>query len=269
MVAPLIDKAMAEGKLPAAIVAAPDGSLEGKASVFSTGSFYLNSMAGDFEDYLMQDVWDFVVGHYPIRPEREAHVLAGVSMGGFAAFNQGIKHREAIGVVVGVFPPVNLRWVNCKGRYFANFDPKDWGWRTKVDQGHEVIARFYGGLITIRLRQVVDPLFGRGPEALASVSRENPIEMVDRLHLHEGELAMYIAYGGKDEFNIDAQVESFLYFTRCRGLTVSVGYEPKGRHNVATAMKLFPDTIAWLAQQIAPWSPSGPECGAPECRPAP
>jgi S-formylglutathione hydrolase FrmB len=267
IVVPLIDKAMSEGKLPPAIVAAPDGSFKGRASLFSSGSFFLNSKSGDFEDYLMQDVWDFVVSHYPIRPERGAHVLAGVSMGGFAAFNQGFKHRKAFGVVIGVFPPLNLRWVNCRGRYFANFDPKDWGWRTKFDRGHEVIARFYGGLLTVRLRQVVDPLFGRGPEAVYEVSRENPIEMVDRLGLREGELAMYVAYGGKDEFNIDAQVESFLYLMKCRGITVDVGYDRKGRHNVATALKLFPDIIEWLAQQLAPYAPPFVECGSPDCEP--
>src|SRR5262249_30053586 len=161
------------------------------------------------------DVWDFVVLHYSIRSEREAHILVGVSMGGFAAFNYGIKHRDAFGVVVGIYPPLNLRWINTQGRYFANFHPEDWGWRTSLDRRREVIARFYCGLVTFRLGQLIDPIFGRGPEALQEIIRENPIEMIDRLGLHEGELEMYVAYGGKDQFNVDAQVESFLYVARC------------------------------------------------------
>jgi S-formylglutathione hydrolase FrmB len=267
-VAPLIDRAIAEGKLPPVIVAAPDGSLDGEPSLTNTGSFFLNTMAGAFEDYVLQDVWDFVVTHYPILPDRCAHVIAGGSMGGFAAFNLGIKHRECFGVVLGVYPPLNLRWVNDRGRYFGNFNPKKWGWRCTVDQGHEVIARFYGGLVTIRLKQVVDPLFGRGPEAIAAVARENPIEMIDRYRLCEGQLAMYVAYGGKDQFNIDAQVESFLYLARCRGISVAVGYEPHGRHDYATAVKLFPGMIDWLAMQLAPSCHIGldcpPEAGCPE-----
>src|SRR5262249_52409617 len=147
-------------------------------------TFFLNTRLGDFEDFIVQDVWDFVVEHYPVRPERGAHILGGVSMGGFAAYNLGIKHRDGFGVVVGVFPPLNLRWVDCHGRYMANFDPKCWGWRTEVERGREVIARFYGGLVTFRLKQIIDPLFGRGPEAIFEVSRENPIEMVDRYGLH-------------------------------------------------------------------------------------
>lgn len=266
-VAPMIDQAIVAGKLPPVIVAAPDGSINGEPSLFNAGSFFLNSNAGDFEDFLLQDVWDFVATHYPIRCERGAHVIAGASMGGFAAYNLAFKHRECFGVVIGVFPPLNLRWINTKGCYFANFDPKNWGWRTKVTQGHEVIARFCGGLITVRLKQVVDPLFGRGVGALTEVSKENPIEMIDRLHVHEGELCMYVAYGGKDEFNVDAQVESFLYLARCRGLTVSVGYDKRGHHNLATAKKLFPGIIEWVAPLIAPYSPA--PCGTACCEPCP
>jgi S-formylglutathione hydrolase FrmB len=268
-VVPLLDQAMVEGKLPPIIVAAPDGSLTGEPSLWFGGSFFLNSMAGAYEDYLLEDVWDFVVTKYRVLSDRGAHILAGASMGGFGAFNLGIKHRECFGIVIGVFPPVNLRWVNKKGRYFGNFDPKNWGWRTTVEQGHEVIARFYGGVVTIRLKQVIDPLFGRDGEALAQVSRENPIEMIDRLHLREGQLHMYIAYGGKDQFNIDAQVESFLYLCCCRGISVGVGYEPRGRHDYATAAKLFPGMVDWLAPLLAPYCPVGTgegpgcECTAP------
>jgi S-formylglutathione hydrolase FrmB len=250
-----LDRAISGGRLPPVIIAAPDGSLTGKASLFSAGSFYVNSKAGRFEDYIIQDVWDFLINHYPIRPEREAHVLAGASMGGFGAYNLAMKYQDRFKVVVGLFPPLNLRWVDCHGRYMRNFDPCCWGWRAKLDSGHEVIGRFFGGIVTIRVKKVLDPLFGRGPEALAAVSWENPIEMIDRLGLQEGVLDMFVAYGGKDEFNIDAQVESFLYLARCRGLTITVAYDPKGRHNAATARKFFPGLIDWLAPRVAPYSP--------------
>jgi hypothetical protein len=64
---------------------------------------------------------------------------------------------------------------------------------------------------------------------------------------------MYIAYGGKDEFNIDAQVESFLYRCKQRGLTVAVGYDPKGHHDIPTAVRLMPDLFDWLGAQLAPY----------------
>jgi hypothetical protein len=54
------------------IIAAPDGSVRGKVAVLTSGSFFLNSRAGNFEDYIIQDVYSFVLANYPVRPEREA-----------------------------------------------------------------------------------------------------------------------------------------------------------------------------------------------------
>src|SRR4029077_256604 len=89
----LFDTDMACGRLPPLVIAAPDGSIRGKPSLLNAGSFYVNSRAGRFEDYVIIDVWNFVHERYSIRPEREAHAFVGGSMGGFAAFNLGIKHR--------------------------------------------------------------------------------------------------------------------------------------------------------------------------------
>src|SRR6202035_2451276 len=105
------------------IIAAPDGSISGRASVFNGGSFFINSDAGRFEDWVATDVWNFVIQNFPIRPEREAHVIAGASMGGFGACNLGIKYRDRFHIVIGIMPALNLRYVDCHGRYFAPFDP--------------------------------------------------------------------------------------------------------------------------------------------------
>src|SRR5262249_40442762 len=134
------------------------------------------------------------------------------------------------------------------------FDPCCWGWRTRI-RNCEPVGRFVGGLVTIRLRSVIHPLFGTGPEALEAISRENPIEMIDRLDLQDGVLDMYVAYGGKDEFNLDAQVESFLYRAKERGLGITVAYDPKGRHDAATAKRFFPGIVEWLGPRLAPYSP--------------
>ena len=250
-----LDGAIAEGRLPPVVIAAPDGSVRGSGCMFSAGSFFLNSSAGAYEDYLMQDVYGFVRTRYPIRPEPEAHVLAGVSMGGGAAYNKCIKYPDQFKIALGIFPPLNLRWEDCRGRYFGNFDPECWGWRTDFTRPLQPVARFYG-VVTIRIRQILGPLFGRGdPGVTEKISRENPIEMLSRYDVRPGAFEMYVAYGGKDQFNIDAQVESFLYVARQRGLQVHVDYDPRGRHNVATAMRLLPGTIAWLNDRLAPYAP--------------
>jgi S-formylglutathione hydrolase FrmB len=245
-----LDGAIANGQLPPFIVAVPDGSLSGEATYMAAGSFFLNTKAGNFENFVMQDVWNFMFEHYPLRPEREAHVIAGVSMGGGAAYNLAFKYRDRIQVVVGIFPPVNNRWVDCHCRYRRPFDPCCWGWRTDFSRRFEVVARFYG-IIKIRLYNVISKLYDVGPDTWIEVSRDNPIEMIDSLNIQPGDLSMYIAYGGKDQFNIMAQVESFLYRARQRGLNVDVGYDPRGKHDYRTARKLFPDIVQWLGPQLA------------------
>jgi hypothetical protein len=250
-----LDKAIARGLLPPIIIAAPDGSIRGINCFVTAGTFYLNSKLGAFEDYLVKDVYEFVLQHYPIRPEREAHVLLGASMGGGAAFNKAIKYRERFGVAAGVFPPLNTRWVSCRGRYMDDFHPCCWGWRTDFSRGREVVARFYG-VITIRLRSVIYPLYGRNnPDTLALVISENPIEMLDLYDVKPGELELYVAYSGRDEFNIDAQVESFLWRAKQKGLEVGVGYLPNGRHSYRAAMQLLPGLLEWLRVRLEPYSP--------------
>jgi S-formylglutathione hydrolase FrmB len=252
-----LDRAIVCGKLPPAIVAAPDGSLSGRAGItfLSPGSFFVNSKAGRFEDFLMVDVWNFLHEHYPIRPEREAHVMAGVSMGGGAAFHAAIKHRDRVGVVVGFMPPLNTRWVDCHGRYRSHFDPDCWGWRTDFSNGHEVVGRFYG-VVSIRLKRLFDPLYDRDdPASVAQISEENPVEMLERLDVKPGELSMCVAYGCKDQFNLAAQVESFLYVARERGLCVRVCRDPEGKHDFPTAKRLFPCVLKWLAPLLEPYAP--------------
>jgi S-formylglutathione hydrolase FrmB len=250
-----LDRAMQSGALPRAIIAAPDGSLHGMDCMFSAGSFFVNSKAGAFEDYLMGDVWDFVMTHYRIRPEREAHVICGASMGGGAAFHTAIKYQDRFKLVAGIFPPLNLRWVSCRGRYMDPFDPCCWGWKTDYRNPLEVVARFYC-VIAIRQGQFTGPLYGLfNPDTAVFVSRENPIEMLDAYDVKEGDLDMFVGYGGRDQFNIAAQVESFLYRSKQKGLTVTVGYEPNGKHDLRTALKLLPDLLAWLKPRLDPYSP--------------
>ena len=86
------DRAIQCGELPPLIVVAPDGSLRGCPRFFAAGSFFINSKAGNFEDFIVQDVWDFVTSHFSVRPERDAHALIGASMGGFASYNLNFKY---------------------------------------------------------------------------------------------------------------------------------------------------------------------------------
>ncbi len=262
-IVPLFDRAMACGHLPPAIVACPDGSIPGEPAFFRSASFYANSRAGCFEDYVMRDVWPFLVEHFPIRPEREAHVICGGSMGGSAAFRLAFTYPETFRIIIGIFPAVNLRWVDCHGRYLSDFDPDCWGVRTRL-HSHEVVGRFYGGVVKVRFGYLSRPLFGRGAPALDGVAAINPIEVMDAADVQPGQFDMYIAYGDRDEFNIGAQVESFVYRARERGLGVTVRCLPDGRHDVETGARLFPGATCWVAPLLAPYSPDRPGPAVPK-----
>ena len=116
------DREIAAGRLQPVIVAAPDGSIHGRATLHDLASFWADTRAGNFETYLMRDVWNFMHQHYSIRPEREAHAVMGVSMGGSAAVRIGIEYRNSVGMAVGIMPLVNLRHVDARGKYRTPFN---------------------------------------------------------------------------------------------------------------------------------------------------
>src|SRR5262249_37127730 len=64
------DGAIAKGQVPPLIIAAPDGSIHGRATMKEPASFWCDSRAGCFEKYLMEDVWGFLTRNFPVRPER-------------------------------------------------------------------------------------------------------------------------------------------------------------------------------------------------------
>ncbi len=250
LIAPL-DEAIACGKLAPVIIAAPDGTLRGNDCIFNNvASFFLNTKAGDYEDYLMKDVWDFLHEQFPILPEREAHVIAGASMGGGAAFNKAFKHPDRFKLVIGIFPPLNTRWENSQGRYRAKFDPEDWGFRTDFSRRREVVAR-YRGVLTIRLGAFLRPLYGNAPDTVERISAENPLELMINRGIKDGDLSMFIAYVGRDEFNINTQIESFLYVAKQLGIHITTVYDPNGHHSRPSAMSFIPAVLEWLEPQLA------------------
>jgi S-formylglutathione hydrolase FrmB len=246
---PYFDSAIVHGRMPPVIVAIPDGRIPGS----SFDSHFLNIRSGRYEDYLLQDVLPFVEAHFPVRPERQAHAIMGFSMSGWAAYAVALKNTPRFGAVVGILPPLNMRWMDCHGNYKAEFDPCCWGWRNALDR-NELITCAYG--IPATMRRAIEPYFGWGPEGLAWLSRENPIEMLDRFQIQPNEIAMYVAYIRHDEYMVAPQVESFLYVARQRGLEVTVDYHPwVPTHNVFVCMNRFPKALEWLGNQVAPYAP--------------
>ena len=108
-------------------------------------------------------------------------------------------------------------------------------------------------VFTIRLRMVRNPLYGRrNPDTAALVAQDNPIEMLDAYDVRDGEFNLYVAYAGRDNFNLDAQAESFLYRAGQRGIHVDVDYLPNGRHDKATVLRHVAAALDWLGDRLRP-----------------
>jgi Putative esterase len=245
-IAPKFDQAMVAGILPKFVAVAPDGTANNRVGLREPPTLYLNSPLGRFADFITFDVWNHVVTHYSIRPERQAHVLAGASMGAFGAYNLGIKHKDHFGVIAGVLPPINLR--------YADFDPNCFGWVTEY-QPNAVVARFGPcGLVKIRERQLIAPVFGEGPDVIAKVAAENPAEMLAAYKVKPGELEMFAGYAARDEFNFDAHAESFTFLAQAQGLTVHTVKVP-GRHDKQSGLLLLPAFVDFLRPRLEAYAP--------------
>lgn len=253
-VAPHLDDAMARGDMPPTILVAIDGTVSGECRLIPQATFFTNSRLGRFEDHVMVDVWDFVHDRYSINPDPRAHVMGGASMGGSAAYRMAIRYRDRVGNALGIFPALNLRYMDCRGGLLGNFRPECDRLREDFSQHSLAAARYFGFIpvpMKILLRPMINPRNARD-----FVSDENPYELIDSLGLKPGELGMFAAYGTRDQFNMDAQVESFAHRAGQRGLEMTVIRRKGARHDRMAALSFVPDVVAWLRGRL-------PDDGAP------
>ena len=246
-----LDWMMSVGEVPAAIVAAPDGMYDGKNRIHSAHSLWVNGLGGRFEDHVIAEIVPFLMQAYSIRPERNAHALLAVSAGGFGAMAIALKHRDLFGIIATIGGPLNMRYDNRAARYGDDFDPANYCERTEYDRDM-IIARYYGGLRRRRVKTFLEPVYGPGPDMIAKVARDNPADLLSSTALQPGELAIYVNYAGRDNYNFDAQEKSFAWLAAQRGIAVDLVEVPAGRHNLLYLERAEPPTFLWLGHHILP-----------------
>ena len=252
----VLDGMMARGEITPTIVACPDGTYEGTNRVLSTHSLYVNGLGGRFEDHVVREVVPFLTRTYSIRPERQAHAILGISAGGFGAMGMALKHRDVFGAVATLAGPLNMLYYNCQGRYSDDFDPATYRERADYDPD-EVIARYYFGLLRRKVKTFLRPVYGSGPDVLAKIARDNPANLLSSTDLRPGELAIYINYPGRDNYNFDAQDRSFAWLAERRGVALTLGVVPRGRHNLPYFEDAELPAYRWLGRQLLPPTPRG------------
>lgn len=244
-----LDGMISAGRCPPVVVAAPDATITGEDGYLSRHSFFVNGVCGRYEDHLLHEVLPFVTETFPILSDRDARVVSGYSAGGLPAMALAIKHRELFAAVVSIAGPLNLRYWNCRDRYFDDFSPCTFRWQS-VYRPNQKITRYCYGAIQLPAKFFVRPVFGDGPDVLARVMENNPADLLTSRNLQPGELDLFIAYAGRDNFNFDAHNESFLWLVRQRGIEPTVLVSPNERHTAAYCTWAQTKAYQWLALRL-------------------
>ena len=222
------------GIVPPVVVAMPDGSIDGEKGKGSPSSFFMNGVNGRFEDHIIQEIIPFLQSNYSIRPERQAHAIAGGSAGGFAALSIAIRYRQFFGMAATLNAPVNMLYDTRNEDPRADFDPSTYQWQEEYHP-RQIVGQFLCGLYTSRVEDFFEPA-----------------TLLLTSNLQPGELAIYLNYGALDEFNFDAHAESFAWLAAQQGIAVTVHRDPRGRHNRPYFRRNQRYAFSWIGSQILP-----------------
>lgn len=223
-----LDEQIRCGHLPPMLVACPDGTLTGRNFVLTKHSFYVNGIDGCYFDNLLQEIVPFVTSNYSVSPCRHQHAVVGVSAGGMGAMNYALACPDFIGSVAVLSGALNLRYFSCTGNYGDDFNPSTYRWRT-VWEPNGPIGKM--GPISIKAKTFISPVFGNDEHTVERIRVNNPADRLCQSADAVGKVKMLVTYGEQDEFNFDAQAESFIYFARGHGFDVDVMTDPQGKHN--------------------------------------
>jgi hypothetical protein len=256
-----LDRMILRGEMPPVIVACPDGMYYGENRTRDPHSLYINGLGGRFEDHLIAEVLPFLQSHYSVRPEREAHAILGLSGGGFGGMSIAIRRRDLFGAVATLASPVNVRYddIRPKGPR-ENFNPATYRWKEGYDPD-EVYAVFYFGLQRSRARKYIEPVLGDGPQVTEMLRALNPADLIFTTGLKPGELAIFCHFGGRDNWNFDAQAMSLAWLAASRGVHVELASAPLASHSIHYFKDNQDEAYRFLGRHLLP--PTGPWMLAP------
>jgi hypothetical protein len=98
----------------------------------------------------------------------------------------------------------------------------------------------------------MEPVFGDGDAVASRIIRANPADLIFTTGLQPGELAIYVNYPGRDNFNFDAQAESFHWLAAQRGIEVALVRDPNAAHRLPYFRDNMRPAFLWLGQHLLP-----------------
>jgi hypothetical protein len=144
-----------------------------------------------------------------------------------------------------------VRYDNQQHNYGDDFDHATYVGRTQYDP-EMVIARYYLKLVRRTAGEFFGPVYGDGPAVSGKVFHDNPADVLTAADVRPGELAIHVNYASEDNYNFDAQAQSFLWLAGRRGLNIDVTVTPGAEHNLRYIEGVTPTICTWLGKTLLP-----------------
>jgi len=168
-----LDSEISSGKLEPFILVQPDASLhephiEGRkgltGEVLTKGSFYVNSpFTGNYSDYIVKDVIDYIDSNYRTIPNRNNRALMGGSMGGFGTLYLTLLYPNLF-ISAAALSPANL----------GKMDLLDWELRIPIYEETlgEKMGREIGRSTWKDICDTLDLIFSKENPLIPSIEKE-------------------------------------------------------------------------------------------------
>lgn len=166
---PTIDQAIAEGRMPQAVVAMPG----------ARRSLYMDYRDGSqrWETFIIAELLPHLRQSLRVSPERRGTFIAGWSMGGLGSLRVAFKHPDMFAAVAALEPAIE------PAMFWSEVGPHVRFWRSE-----EVLREMFGSPIDTAYWEANNPatIARRDPERLLGLGIYLEVGDQDMLYLHEG-----------------------------------------------------------------------------------
>ena len=144
-----IDELITKSDWPPFILVQPDASLylphylghkELSGSTKTKGSFYINSpFTGNFADFIIKDVIEYIDGHYRTIPNNQKRALVGTSMGGYGAIYLSLNYPDKFIACVAL-SPANMTFRHLTHKVISPLNELMFGNEEAINAGKTAVA---------------------------------------------------------------------------------------------------------------------------------